>query len=460
MTPDFCEDRPYFTCRTEVVAHLDYTTTLSLRQCRSNGSRSPRKRPALELHRSLSAQYTKGPPKSAAPQMPPCITAYTLDSEQLKTNYSGDNAWDMSKAKLPPVARTQGFGRYTTAVDASPAWRVKHLSERVLNLGANLGTPLNVAELCGINQDEWCEVEQELRRHNTSSSTDADSVSSYASSTTSINPQTGTKIARGFLPAAVSWSALSAPCVHTPANSGCSLSSTRPLMRLLPGPEGSVCGPPRFDHAHCNRSSTCRETTTLDSIEELQPCRVHKKKVEEPGEFAQVASPESAIASDASDDEDWADLPSMRVISRISSLSQMLEEQKRADSECALQRIPTNSSTTSKRSDSSSSISRGLIRSKTVKSLKSSTRRPLELKTGVVTSSNKRVCTVRPSAECRYIPNHVENDVLEQDAEPVVERSLLGNAQPHRRHRSATVIYCQVPTEAARDEGSKNQNSA
>lgn len=413
MTPDFCEDRPYFTCRTDVVAHLDYTTTLSLRQCRSNGSRSPRKRPALELHRSLSAQYTKGPPKSAVPQMPPCITAYTLDSEQLKTNYSGDNAWDMSKAKLPPVARTQGFGRYTTAVDASPAWRVKHLSERVLNLGPNLGTPLNVAELCGINQDEWCEVEQELRRHNTSSSTDADSVSSYASSTTSIDPQTGTKIARGFLPGAVS-----------------------------------------------NLSSTCRETTTLDSIEELQPCRVHKKKVEKPCEFAQVVNSESAIASDASDDEDWADLPSMRVISRISSLSQMLEEQKRADSECALQRTSTNSSTTSKRSDSSSSISRGMIRNRTVKSLRSSTRRPLKSKPGVATSSSKRVCEVRPSAECRYIPNHVENDDLEQDEEPKVQCSPPGNAQPHQRHRSATVIYCQMPTDAARDEGPKNQNSA
>lgn len=405
----------------------------------------------LELQRSASAEAVTSSSKTVTPQLPPCITAYKLDSEQIKKNYSSDNVWDRSMSKLPPVSRTQGFGKYTTAVDADPSWRARHLSRRVMNLGPNLGTPMNIADLCGIDQDEWDQVQQELRRYNTSSSTSADSASSRTSST-SIDPQSGARIVRGFAPAPLSSPVSLSPRKDVFTDLPRTPSTGRPFVHTRLKSYGAIHGSSVLDQNRSDVTLQRRSSTPLDCIEELQMCHIHGKKVEQPCQFSQDDDTDSAIASETSDDDEWADVSPMRRVCKISAITRMLNEQRGADAEYDLQRVRTNSSSASKMSDSSTR--RGLIRSRTVRSLKSATRRMSRTKLGA-TEKHNSINTARTLTEAKFKLNEAKEDIISQD-----ERGTRGPSSPHaetnsrlhQRHRSATVIHCKLPVEPVLDE--------
>lgn len=469
---DACDLQPRLTNRINPRTSSTHNVSDLSTQPSSQRARPSRNLLTLESHRSQTAQPSLFQSNVTSPTMTPCITAYNLNADQLKKNYSLDNVWDTNKTKLPPVARTQGFGRYTTAVDASPAWRAKHLSRRIMNLGADLGTPMNVADLCGINQDEWREVEQELKRINTSSSTGGDSASSRASSM-SVDPQTGTRTVRGFSPATISSSRSTSPLGTTSTHPRGSANTAHTLAHARSISRGTVRASSAFDRTRPHDLFQRRASTALDSIEELHLCRVHGKKVEQPCDFTQRAVVDSAIVLDASDDErsavidvdssstsdaeDWSDVPSLREPTKISAITQMLEEQNRAELECALQRIPTNSSTASKTSNNSTG--RGLTRSRTVKSLKSAARRASKVKLGT-TNRHKSVDATTALGETIHEPDHVEHDTLTRNRGETQDSSLPRNAQDvaaHRRYRSATVIYCQPPVEPALDTAEESR---
>lgn len=299
-------------------------------------SRPTRPRPELQRSHSELPIKAMGPPPK--PMFPPCITAIDLSSDDIKRNYSVDDLqkWDKSKYPLPPLNAMTGLGRYRTSVAADPEWRAEYFKKQLSGLDGldKMVSELDMSGINGMSNQEWQVLAgtQSRRGSAISSNSTLTTASSAGTQEPTIDPRSGARISRGFSPPAPS-SARSSFNVHSRKNSTLSVISKPD--------EGQVvsinCSPVSL--------SDRRGSGPLSTINELQssvgmlPDVV--KKVQRPCEFTDAGNTESAVASDAEDDDAaWTDEVES---ARVSAITQMLKEGKKPEPVPNLMKVRTNS---------------------------------------------------------------------------------------------------------------------
>lgn len=276
-----------------------------------------------------------------------------LTPDQIQKTYSSDDfgKWDPSKDPLPPLNTMSGFGRYRVAVNADPQWRLQHMRRQVKDIEHLQGMTANLdmEAVTGLSNEDW-------QAFTGSGSRRGSTVSSLGTKTdSSTSPfEPGRRVTLGFSPSGSS--SRSSQIGYTHLRKGSSLSTMN-----LPDETGS---PPTANPL--KRTSTMlserRGSANLSTIEELHATTAMvtegRCKIERPCEFADKGDPDSAVASDAEDDEAWTDVAETQP-SQVSAITQMLKEGKiQQQPQTALTRVRTSSSDKKRRRGSTANLDR------------------------------------------------------------------------------------------------------
>lgn len=230
----------------------------------------------------------------------------------------------------------EGFGRYRVATNAEPEFRYHHLRRQVKDIEClpSMTVNLNMEAITRLPNEDWQSVTGSGSRRGSTVS----SLSTMTDSSGSpLDP--GARVARGFSPSGSS--SKSSQTGYNHRRKGSSLS----MMNLA----GDSTSPPV--PAALKRTSTIlserRGSGLLSTIEELQSNTgmvAERRKIEKPCEFPEQGDPDSAVASDAEDDEGWTDIAETNS-TKVSAITQMLKEGKtQQQPQLALARVRTLSS--------------------------------------------------------------------------------------------------------------------
>lgn len=255
---------------------------------------------------------------------PPDITTMDLNADQKLRNYSCDDLlkWDKSKFPLPPLNQMSGFGRYRRSVNADPEWIYKNMQKQIKDLqGLPLGQ-LDMGHMSGISDESWRAFNDPWRRRDSVISTISTATDSSASH---LDP--GKRLSRGFSPSASSTK--SSHTSHTHVRQGSNLSTMN-----LPEDVDSTLPPLALKRTSTLLSERRTSGSPLTTIEEMQtvdiPASEMRRKIERPCHFTVSGDPDSAVASDAEDEDAWTDVISA-VPSKVSVIAQMLKEEKKPE---------------------------------------------------------------------------------------------------------------------------------
>ena len=257
-----------------------------------------------------------------------------------------------------------GFGRYRTAIAADPQWRTEYLKRQASSFDglAGMVAELDMSTMTGVPDEEWQQLAGAgARRDSAISSSSTGTASSSVLHESSIDPQSGVRIARGFSPP--------------------SASSTRSSFHSRKGSNLSIVSKatdvdPTLFQKPLQRQSTVhngerRPSVPLFTISESQSNATETlKKPERPCDFTDKGDPDSAVASDVDDGEEdaWSDEVEPE---RVSVIAQMLKDGKKPEPTFGLTRVRTTSNDKKRGRGSTTSIDR----SKTVKALHTQVRR-------------------------------------------------------------------------------------
>lgn len=275
-------------------------------------------------------------------EFPPDITTMDLTTDQMKRNYSCDDLlkWDRSKFPLPPMNTMRGFGRYRRAVNADPEWCYANLKKQIKDIELLPLGQLDMAMISGTSTESWEAVTNPLVRR--------DSVISCLSTATDSSAgqlEAGTRISRGFSPSGSSTRSSLSSLIH--GRKGSNLST----MNLPPDIDSAPLG------CALKRTSTLlserRDSGPLTTIEEVQTTDIAtgevRRKIEKPCDFTASGDPDSAVASDAEDEDVWTDVVETVPV-KVSAITQMIKEGKAAEalvqtqSQLGLTKVRTTSS--------------------------------------------------------------------------------------------------------------------
>lgn len=277
----------------------------------------------------------------------------------MKRNYSHDDLqkWDRKKMPMPPLTPMTGIGRYRHSISADPAWKVEHFRKQQSGLyGLEAMVSSCGSDLTGdtsVSSEEWQQISNSTRRDSAISSTSTRTTSSTGLADLS-RTQSAPRLTRGFSPPT------------TPFRGSFGMHSRKGSNLSF------VCRPEDLETAAAQNSAPERRSSNpLATIKELHSTQVSTdklKKVERPCDF--TGDPESAVASDADEEDDsaWTDEPES---ARPSALSQMVKDGKKVDLRPALEK-PRTMSDDKKRARGSTTA---LDRSRTVRGAQSQTRR-------------------------------------------------------------------------------------
>lgn len=296
----------------------------------------------MQLQRSQSELPFKSPVIRAKEEFTPDITAMELNPDQIKRNYSSDDLlkWDKSKNPLPPLNTMRGFGRYRRAECAEPQWYFEHLKRQIRGIEhlPRMTAGLDMEPMTGLSNEEWQMLTGGVMRRDSTVS----SMSTATDSSTCLF-ETGTRIARGFSPSGSS--TRSSQTSH--ARKGSTLSTMN-----LPADFNSPPLPSSLKRA-ATLPGERRPSLPLTTIQELQsnvgPVAEVYRKVEKPCEFSIGGDLDSAVASDAEDEDGWTDVLESNPV-KVSAITQMLKEGNKHESQPHIQpqlgltRVRTSSS--------------------------------------------------------------------------------------------------------------------
>lgn len=283
-----------------------------------------------------------------------------LNPEQIKRNYSIDDlhSWDKRQNPLPPLPTMTGLFRYRTATTADPQWRHEYFRKQVHGVD-HMVSQLDMSDMTGMTKEEWAAVTSfSVPRRGSAVSSRSQSTRTTASCETPepcIDPQTGTRIARGFSPSPASSTRSSFKDGMAHSRKGSTLSMTSFPTDLENAFERAPQLPAPFT------PQERRASNPLSTIAELQSnfTEFAAKKIEKPCEFTSKGHPESAVASDVEDDEDgaWTDVFEKQS-HKVSAITQMIKDGKNADDQMGLTKVRTNSSERRRGRNSTTSLNR------------------------------------------------------------------------------------------------------
>ena len=326
-------------------------------------TRRSRPRPQLQRSQSEIPVVTN---TSAQPTFPPDLSAMDLSLDQIKKNYSVDNfqRWDKAKYPLPPLTALTGIGRYRTSINADPEWRNCHYRKQVSDLSGldRIVSELDMATINGLSSQEWQALTSTASRRGSamssnSTQTTTSSVATYESG--NVPQDCNSRVVRGFSPSASS-SARSSFNTHSRKGSTLAI-VTKPVSADESLFQKSL------QRQNTSFLSEQRNGNALSTINELQPNALGlystALKMQKPCEFTSNGDPESAVASDAEDDDDETAWTDELEPARVSAITQMFKEGQIAEPRPTLTRLRT----TSGDKKHGRSIMIGLDRSKTIR---------------------------------------------------------------------------------------------
>jgi hypothetical protein len=233
-----------------------------------------------------------------SPSGPPDITAIDLSPEQLKRTYSYDNVWDTRTQPLPPLPRMVGVGVYRRAADATIDWEVQRLQKRNHGLhGSVANTLCHFTALC-IRPEALSKYrEQSLRSDSIASSKSRHSEMSDSPFEERVDPQTGTRISRGFIPSHESSAASSFKESYAQSRKESSFSMTSLSGDTYRHP----INPPT---RQSTRISNPEDTIALKPTDESKILVMTKtRKIAKPCRFGDSGSNRNSAVFDDSDDD-------------------------------------------------------------------------------------------------------------------------------------------------------------
>ena len=252
------------------------------------------------------------------------VFAGGITEAQKKRNYSYDNVWDAdnradSATLLPPMV---GMGKYRRSQDADEDFQVDMLRKSFVNLPAAAASALQDSDVAGFDPAIISQYQEQRRQSDAS----ARSGSSSRSQVHCLDPRDGAVVVRGFGGTPIGF-----------RSSGESDTSSRrkDSDTSMTSVSSQGVSDQRQRRKSRQRSMPVSEGSTLSQLSTISeaPDTLSKpqRKIEKPLKFDIDGDPDSALASDVSEDEsegDWGTIPNSPAKGGLSKMVQQAEELK------------------------------------------------------------------------------------------------------------------------------------
>lgn len=250
---------------------------------------------------------------------PPDLSAADLSDDEIRRTYSTNDLWDIKQQKLAPMLPCSGIGKFRMSTNAEPEFKLEQLRKSCGSLPPGMIDLIPVSDVYrSIGPEVWQQFRSEqVSRHNSF-------VSSRSSASIEfIEPDTGTRVTRGFTPSLPS-SVRSSPSRRFQDGRGNSASS-----ELSPIAGRDIGHSLYSARHHSNRGSDVNILSPLSTIREIQKQHEHPvKKREVPCDFSSTGDPDSAFVSE-SEDSSWDEVSESTTQARRSSeLSRLMQARK------------------------------------------------------------------------------------------------------------------------------------
>ena len=250
-----------------------------------------------------------------------------VTEEQLKRNYSFDNVWDREKhGPFAPFPQLKGIGKYRMAAEADADFQISKLHKSMSDLTDDFVDALDDFTISGVDPTVFKKYKA-MRRESNASNQSSRSNSQVELQTEYFDPVRGCKVYRGFSPAPTSSTVRSSSrdgSVHHRKNTSISMTSvSSDGDHKHRGHKGRQFSMP------ISEASTARPLSSIS--ENADAAFEPRHKMEKPCHFDPNINTDSALASDASDDEStWMDIASVRAsISRRKRAAEHNKDEER-----------------------------------------------------------------------------------------------------------------------------------